>query len=179
VGYGEVVRGGRPLTRGHLLAALDALLPGVADDAHDWRAHHLPLSSHRPRQPDGPVLLAGDAASLINPMTGEGIFYAVLSGEAAGNAAVTAADPGRAYRTRMRRSLGTHLVHTTAATRLARIPGVVSAAVDAAGRDPEIFGSLVELGLGRGLLTGRTLAGLARSLVRAGTLMPTGPVRDL
>ena len=26
-------------------------------DAHSWRAHHLPLSSSRPRQPDGRVLL--------------------------------------------------------------------------------------------------------------------------
>lgn len=177
IGYGEVLRGGRALTRGQLLAGLEALLPGTAEGAHDWRAHHLPLSSRRPTQPDGPVMLAGDAASLINPMTGEGIFYAVLSGSAAGTAAVTAADPGRAYRDALRRGLRTHIVHTTAAARLARIPGVLGAGVDAAGRDPAIFDSLVELGLGRGLLTGRALGGIARSLVRTGRVVPAGLVR--
>ena len=60
----------------------DRLLPGV--EPAGLRAHRLPLSTGRPRQPDGRVLLAGDAASLINPLTGEGIFYAVLSGALAG-----------------------------------------------------------------------------------------------
>ena len=83
VGYGELVSGGA--TRGGLLAGLDALLPGV--EPTGLRAHRLPLSTGRPRLPDGRVLLAGDAASLINPLTGEGIFYAVLSGALAGAAA--------------------------------------------------------------------------------------------
>ena len=47
----------------------------------------------------GRVLLAGDAASLINPLTGEGIYYAVLSGALAGGAAL-ADDPAAAYRAR-------------------------------------------------------------------------------
>ena len=38
--------------------------------------------------PTGRLLLAGDAAGLINPMTGEGIYYAVATGIAAGRAAV-------------------------------------------------------------------------------------------
>ncbi len=84
VGYGELVSGGA--TRAGLLEGLQRLLPGVAPEG--LRAHRLPLSTERPRQPDGRVLLAGDAASLINPLTGEGIFYAVLSGMLAGRAAV-------------------------------------------------------------------------------------------
>ena len=44
------------------------------------------------------MLLAGDAQSLINPLTGEGIFYAVLSGGLAGAAAVSGAAAGQAYR---------------------------------------------------------------------------------
>ena len=35
------------------------------------------------------MLLAGDALSLINPFTGEGIFYAVLSGALAGASRVS------------------------------------------------------------------------------------------
>ena len=173
VGYGEVRRGGRPLTRAHLLDRLDALLPGCAEDAMAWRAHHLPLSSHRPRQPDGRVLLAGDALSLINPMTGEGIFYAVLSGACAGAAAVAglaaaATNPGAAYRGELRRRLGRHLAHTTLTARLARRPRLVDAALAAAGRESGTFDALVELGLGQGLLTSGALAGTARQLLRRG-----------
>ena len=62
---------------------------GAARGSATLRAHALPLSTFRPRQPDGRVLLVGDAASLINPLTGEGIYYAVLSGRLAGEAAVS------------------------------------------------------------------------------------------
>ncbi len=44
----------------------------------------------------GRVLLVGDAAGLVNPMTGEGIYYAVATGLAAGRAAaeaIAAGDP--------------------------------------------------------------------------------------
>ncbi|WP_324275575.1 geranylgeranyl reductase [Blastococcus brunescens] len=66
VGYGELVSGG--VNRAGLLDGLARLLPGVA--ATELKAHRLPLSTGRPRHPDGRVLLAGDAASLINPLTG-------------------------------------------------------------------------------------------------------------
>jgi menaquinone-9 beta-reductase len=166
VGYGELLVGGRLLRRRDLLARLDVLLPGAGADATDWRAHHLPLSSGRPAQPDGPVLLAGDALSLINPLTGEGIFYAVLSGALAGLAAVGGGDPGRAHRAALRRELGRHLRHTTAAAWVARDRRVTRAGVAAAARSPEVFDDLVELGLGRGLLTPRLLTGLATGAVR-------------
>ncbi len=162
VGYGEVLTAGRTLRRADLMDRLDSLLPGSGAGATGWRAHHLPLSSGRPRQPDGRVLLAGDALSLINPLTGEGIYYAVLSGALAGRAAVdrAAGDPGRAYRSAMQRELGRHLRHTTVVARLARHRPVVEAGVAAARRRQAVFDDLVELGLGRGLLTPRVLAGL-------------------
>jgi geranylgeranyl reductase family protein len=166
VGYGEVLRDGRPLTRDHLLGRLDDLLPGAGAGATDWRAHHLPLSSGRPRQPDGRVLLACDALSLVNPLTGEGIYYAVLSGVLAGRAAVGPADdPGRAYAAAMHRELGRHLRHTTVAARLARHRRVVESGVAAARADPRVFDDLVEIGLGRGLLGPRVLRGLTGAAV--------------
>jgi menaquinone-9 beta-reductase len=164
VGYGEVLVPGRPLRRRYLLDRLDDLLPGAGADGSGWRAHHLPLSSGRPTQPDGRVLLAGDALSLINPLTGEGIYYAVLSGALAGRAAVSGVDPGRAYRVALRRELGRHLRHTTVAARLTRNHRIVGAGVTAAARRPEVFDDLVELGLGRGLITTRLLSGLARAV---------------
>jgi flavin-dependent dehydrogenase len=114
------------------------------------------------------VLLAGDALSLVNPLTGEGIYYAVLSGALAGRVAVGGVgDPGAEYRQLLRRELGRHLRHTTVAARLARRRRVVDAGVTAARRDRRAFDDLVELGLGRGLLTGRLLRGLGTELVTA------------
>jgi len=171
VGYGEVLRVDRPPTREHLLRRLEDLLPGTTVGGEGWRGHHLPLSSRRPRPDEGRVLLVGDALSLINPMTGEGIYYAVLSGACAGAAAVGTADAGATYRRLLRRRLGRHLGHTTAlSTVTARVPGLLPAGVAAAAADPGVFDDLVDLGLGRGLLTGRTLSGVARAVVRMDVL---------
>ncbi|TFV53745.1 geranylgeranyl reductase family protein [Blastococcus sp. TF02A-35] len=160
VGYGELVSGGA--TRAGLLDGLQRLLPGVAAD--DLRAHRLPLSTGRPRQPDGRVLLAGDAASLINPLTGEGIFYAVLSGAMAGQAAVAGADAGAAHRAALTRRLGRHLRHSSAASALSRWPLLMDAVFRGAAADQRVFDDVVALGLADGRLTPRTLAAAARRL---------------
>lgn len=167
VGYGELLAPGTPLSRRHLLDRLEQLLPGAGTDAESWQAHLLPLSTGRPRQPDGRVLFAGDAMNLINPVTGEGIFYAVTSGVLAGRAALMIGDldPGRAYRAALRRALGWHLRHTDAATLLASSPGVVAAAIRAAERNSATFDDLVELGLGAGKLTPSALRRIAAALV--------------
>ena len=52
---------------------------------------HLGLGGHG-YVPCGRVLLAGDAAGLVDPLTGEGIFSAIKSGQAAAGAAMTCAD---------------------------------------------------------------------------------------
>ena len=139
--------------------------------------HHLPLSSNRPRQPPGRILLAGDAASLINPLSGEGIFYALLSGRLAGLTAVSdegvAAssyrpgspdDPGSRYRHALRGALGRHLRHTRLLDALTRRPTVLEAGVGAAARSPAAFHSLVELSLGRGLISRPLLTALAQGV---------------
>jgi geranylgeranyl reductase family protein len=175
VGYGELL--GRssgtkadPPTRALMLAELERLLPGSAAGATDWRAHHLPLSTWRWDQPDGPVLLAGDAAGLVNPLTGEGIFYAVATGVLAGRAAARAvrdgapATAGAAYRRAVRLRLARHLRHTWAASRLSARAAVLDAGLAAAGRDRRVFDDLVELGLGDGRITPRLGLGLAAGL---------------
>jgi len=187
VGYGEFVddhrsRDGEGVTRAILLEQLDRLLPGSVEGGTGWRAHHLPLSGWRWRQPDGPVLLTGDAAGLVNPMTGEGIYYAVATGVLAGRAASqalatgTPETAGAAHRTAVRRLLGRHLKHTWVASRLTRRPAVVDAGIRAAGRSQHVFDSLVEIGLGDGRITPRLTAGLASGLA---TGLATGVVAGL
>jgi menaquinone-9 beta-reductase len=149
IGYGRLCS--KVSSREQLHGELARLLPD--QHAEDLRAHHLPLSTWRPRQPDGRVLLAGDAASLINPLTGEGIFYAIRSGRLAGVAAVDpgAAGAGAAYRRALESSLGRHLRHTTALARLSRHRPALDAALVAASGRPELLQRLVEVGLGDGL----------------------------
>lgn len=172
VGYGEVLRSRRDrLSRAAMLDRVEELLPGAAAQARDWRGHHLPLSTIRwgRVQPDGPVLLAGDAAGHINPMTGEGIYYAALSGALAGRtaarltaSATTVGDPGHDYRAAVRRRLRTNLVSTAVAGRAVSVPGLLRTGLRAAGADQELFDDLVELGLGAGHLTPRVAASLVR-----------------
>ncbi len=171
VGYGELLDDERdPPSRTLLLDELERLLPGTAAGGEGWKGHHLPLSDRRWDQAEGPVLVAGDAAGLINPMTGEGIYYAVASGILAGRAAVEAiaqGDPGRAgrlHRRSVRRLLARHLRHTFVASRLSNLPAFVDAGIHAAARDQRVFDDLVEIGLGQGLITPRLGLGLGVGL---------------
>jgi geranylgeranyl reductase family protein len=161
VGYGEVLRG-RPLSRAYLARRLREMLPGA--EPTGLRGHHLPLSTRRPAPVKGRVLLAGDALSLINPFTGEGIFYAVLSGALAG-AAAARRDPA-GYRLDLRRRLGKHLRHSGFAALLSRQPRVVDAAVGAADRDGDVFHRMVDLGLGDGVFDLRTIGRIIGETVR-------------
>jgi geranylgeranyl reductase family protein len=171
VGYGEFVDSGRPLSRALLLEQLEDLLPGAASTGERWRGHHLPLSGWRWRHPDGRVLLAGDAAGLVNPMSGEGIYYAVATGIAAGRAALSGPPEhaGQRHRDAVGRLLAGHLRHTALAARLASRAPVVDSGIRAGRRDAGVFDDLVEIGLGRGRITPR----LARGLVTG--LLPFGP----
>nr|WP_154675563.1 geranylgeranyl reductase family protein [Parafrankia elaeagni] len=167
IGYGMLrsrLRDSDGTPKAVLHGTLARMLPDTPAYEGTLRAHHLPLSTHRPRLPDGPVLLAGDAASLINPLTGEGIYYALLSGSLAGQAAVTAPGPaaGQAYRRALGRELGRHLRHTTLLADLAgRHRPLMDAAVRSASRRTELYDSLVELGLGKGTIPAGSLARLA------------------
>jgi geranylgeranyl reductase family protein len=162
VGYGELLRG-KSISRTHLLDRLSMLLPDVGRSTITrLKAHHLPLSSRRPIAGRGRLLLAGDALSLINPFTGEGIFYAVVSGALAGTAAADGtAEAGQRYAAALRSRLGRHLRHTTTLARIATKPSIVDAGVRAARRRQASFDALVELGLGDGLITPLLLGSVA------------------
>ncbi len=162
VGYGQLVGAVHP-TRAQLTDRLARLLPDAGPGP--LRGHRLPLSTGRPEVGRGRVLLAGDAASLINPLTGEGIYYAVLSGRLAGAAALSA-DPAGTYRATLRRALGPHLRQTDLLSRLAARPRLVDAVTAAAAADQRVFDALVEIGLARGRVT----PGLLPATLRAAAL---------
>ncbi len=171
VGYGELLdRRTDPPSRAVLLEQLERLLPGSVAEGTQWRGHHLPLSGWRWTQPDGRVLLAGDAAGLVNPMTGEGIYYAVATGILAGRAAARSVldrspgGAGAAHRRSVRRLLARHLRHTSVASRLSTVPAVVDAGIRAAARRQQVFDDLVEIGLGQGTITPRLAGGLLSGL---------------
>ncbi len=171
VGFGMLLprlqatgRPGRQVLHGRLAE----LLPDRP--ARDLLAHHLPLSPGRPRPLGaGRVLLAGDAASLINPLTGEGIYYALLSGRLAAEAALGAADrPLPEYRRLLHRQLGRHLRTTDLLARAAQSPRFVDAAVTTAARRTDVFDLLVDVGLGAGVVPARLAAAVLLAWARGG-----------
>lgn len=175
VGYGHLLRSGESANRRSLLSTMHALLPGLDVDPHTLRAHRLPLSSSRQVAARGRIVLAGDAASLVNPVSGEGISYAISSGLAAGTAAVL--EPNRVaaqYRTALRRRFARHHRHVTLLAGLTGWRAVVDAALSAAAGSQRVFDDIAELSLAEGLITPRLAANLALSLGHRGIARGTG-----
>ena len=167
VGYGVFDRRGGG-SRRELLAALAALLPGEEPDPTSVRGHHLPLSTGPRHHPDGRVLLVGDAAALVNPLTGEGIYDAVASGALAGRAALNGldgGDAGRTHRAAMRRAFGRHRSHLAVLARLVPHARFLDAAVAAAARDPAVFDAAVDLGLAGGTADWHAVRAITRALL--------------
>lgn len=83
-----------PAGRRELRAGLDRFLvrhEGLsAGRVRLRRGHVIPLAGHRASWRRGPIVLAGDAAGLADPLTGEGISYALASGRRAGRAVLDA-----------------------------------------------------------------------------------------
>jgi len=167
VGYG-LLRSRFSGGRAELFERLRLLLPEAQPDEASLRAHHLPFSTHRPPPGRGRVLLAGDAASLVNPLSGEGIYYALASGRLAATAALLAPeDPAATYRRLLARALGRHFRHSAVLARAIRSQRLASAAMLASGASPALFDALVEMGLGQARLTAGLLARLPVAYLRA------------
>ncbi|RKS80640.1 geranylgeranyl reductase family protein [Motilibacter peucedani] len=164
VGYIDLLRAGRSVTRESLLEGVAALLPEYELEGGAWRAHRLPLSTARPALPDGRILLTGDAAALVNPMSGEGIFYAAVSGALAGESAHLGQAAGAAYRTTLLRRLRRHFRHTSAAVRFCRVGPAARGGFRAAAADARFFNQLVDVAMGDGVVNPLVAA---RACVRA------------
>jgi geranylgeranyl reductase family protein len=168
VGYGYRLAPGESTDRRKLLATLHRLMPAAHPDPATLRAHRRPLSTSDQTVARGRILLVGDAASLINPVSGEGIYYAIRSGLEAGR--VAAQDPARAaarYQTVMRRHFATHHVHAAVMSRLIRWDVVLNAGLRAARNNQHAFDDLAMLCLGTGRITPSLAARMSMQLLAA------------
>jgi geranylgeranyl reductase family protein len=101
-----------PGLRGHLraLCAAHGIEPG---DLEGLRGYRLPLRSPRSTLARGRAALVGDAAGLVDPVSGDGMFEAFLSSKLAAEAVLDvlggAAEGLEPYGERLTEQLGTHL----------------------------------------------------------------------
>jgi menaquinone-9 beta-reductase len=81
--------GGLAVLNGDLKPRFEAWLraKGIDPATVTIKGHHLPFGEFREAPGRNHVLLAGDAAGLVDPITGEGIGWAIRSGQLAGQAA--------------------------------------------------------------------------------------------
>lgn len=147
VGYG-MSAGAPGHDRANLERRLRELLPEYDLDGVELTGHTLPLTVRRPRPAVGRFLLAGDAASLISPFTGEGIYSAIVSGALAGAAAVAAPDPAAAYTRALTRRFGRQHRQARMLYPLIDSKLVLNTVVRASDRDPRLFQHLLDVGLG-------------------------------
>ncbi len=130
VGFG-VLRGDRGRTGRDLKALWPALLerPAVrralganAVPAEGVRAWPIPTRYAPDSLVQGRVLFAGDAARVVDPMTGEGIAQALETGMLATAAVVAGGDVGRRYRSSVHEALGRDLRFASMLQRVLRHP---------------------------------------------------------
>jgi len=103
------------------------------------RAWPIPASYDRARLARGRVLFAGDAANVVDPMTGEGIAQALESGTLAARAIAASDDPEvvvSRYRADVDRALGADLKFAALLQHVLRVPLGARAAIRAASLTP-------------------------------------------
>lgn len=125
----------------------------IAGELHDRRAHHLPHIGGMPRLAYPHAALIGDAASMINPVSGEGIAYGVTAADQLVRTLPARLDDGdaladalarfeREFRARHRRQIASSRVVIT----LMRSRVVSCVLVRAMQRDPRVLSALFDFG---------------------------------
>ena len=118
---------------------LRAVLGPHAEPEARYRAWPIPTAYSPERLVDGRVLYAGDAAAVVDPMTGEGIAQALDTGVFAADAVAAGGGPGRMatrYRGAVDQALGRDLRFAAFLQRLLRSGLVANGAIRAAGLTP-------------------------------------------
>lgn len=134
------------------------------------RAHHLPHFGGMPRLAHPRAALIGDAASMINPFSGEGIAYGVTAAALLIDSLpdhITA--PGAidnalaSFERRFRRTYRAHMASTLILHRLMRQPHWAKLFISAAQRDPDVLRDAVDLLFGTGRVSALTAARILRT----------------
>lgn len=118
----------------------------------NFKAYRLPLGGPLPRTHAGRVLLVGDAGGFVNAYTGEGIYYAMVTGRHAGEVAAGVVSGGARledYETRWRAEIGDELADSVRIQRrLFGNPGLADQIIRAAALDARLcrLFALVALG---------------------------------
>jgi geranylgeranyl reductase family protein len=122
----------------------------------NFRAYRLPLAGPLARTQAGRILLCGDAGGFVNAYTGEGIYYAMVSGRHAGEVAAEALQAGDGaaarladYEPRWRAEIGEELADSVRIQRrLFANPALADAVIRAAALDARLcrLFALVALG---------------------------------
>jgi menaquinone-9 beta-reductase len=118
---------------------LRAVLGPRAEPEARCRAWPIPTAYAPERLVDGRVLYVGDAAAVVDPMTGEGIAQALDTGTFAAEAVAAGGGPGRMatrYRGAVDQALGRDLRFAAFLQRLLRSGFVANGAIRAAGLTP-------------------------------------------
>lgn len=163
VGYGTAAEG---VSKAHLVKRASELLPAFAIESTRMTGHLLPLSTRMPRLAVGRILLVGDAASQINPLTGEGIFYALASGALAGRVGIADSDAGNAYPRALRKRFGRQHRQLRALYPLIDRPRAIEATVRACARDERLFQRVLAVGLGDATFSIADLGRFAGAMLR-------------
>jgi len=105
VGIAGIVQPGVKNIREAFLIFLETVCKDTTNAVSGIRGLPVPVHN-RVRQPGrGNVLLAGDAAGLVDPLTGEGIYFGVLSGTLAARAILSHGNPAGTYNTLVQRHI--------------------------------------------------------------------------
>jgi geranylgeranyl reductase family protein len=134
-----------------------SLLEGAAS-REDFTPYHLPLGGPIPVTARDRVLVAGDAGGFVNAYTGEGIYYAMVTGELAARAILDDAaldDPRRgttaagAYVRAWRREIGGELRDSVLIQRyLFRDPARLDGVVAGAGKHRAVGDAIIAYAMG-------------------------------
>jgi flavin-dependent dehydrogenase len=149
------------------------------DDLCDVRGHALPVRQRGTPVMSDRVLLVGDAAALVDPLSGEGIHSALVSAKLAAEAAAALLVKGaglEGYQAAIEKELGEDLAFSRQLQRL--LQATPALYVEMLKHSPRMWRKMVRIIRGEtGYVAAREASGwLGRLVSAAARIVPEGPV---
>jgi geranylgeranyl reductase family protein len=119
---------------------------GARLEKYSWPIPSLTIGAIRREQPAGPRwMLLGDAGGMVDPITREGIYFALASGDAAGRSLAAGRDAAREYEQRIRDTVHAELTRAAALKAMFFKPRFTGLLVDALGASASIRDVMADL----------------------------------